>query len=99
MYFLEDRHPKYEYACYIRVKNATPYVLPLHCDDIIGVYNFINDLEKRHSRYNHHFYIDNNFYDNPYPNGDYSYYYRFLRREVNDWETLRENNNLIKLVK
>lgn len=98
MYFLEDKHPKYEYACYIRVKNATPYV-QARGDDMNDVWREIGEIEKRHARYNQHYYIDNDFYDNPYPNGDYSYYYRFLRREVNDWETLRENNNLIKLVK
>ena len=91
MYYLEDKHPKREYGCYIKVGNAIPYISPWRGTEEWDVMEFIKDIEKRHSRTGQHFYIDNDFYNNHYPAGNYVYYYRFLVREINDWEQFQKN--------
>ena len=102
MYYLEDKHPKFEYTCYVQVKNGSPYIGIWKGESIQDVYRDIMQIEKRHNRYRQHFYIDNDFYKNKYQNNDFSYYYRFMYRKINDWQTLslkgkeanKENNIL-----
>ena len=98
MYYLEDQHSEYEYTCYVQVRNAQPYVGIWYGTDMMDVLQKIAEIEKKHSRYKQHFYIDNDFYDNIYHNNDYVYYYRFLKRKVNDRETVSERKNLFKIV-
>lgn len=98
MYYLEDHHSKYEYTFYKRVANSIPYIGTWKGYDMSDVYREIKEIEKKHARYNQHFYIDNDFYNNVYKNGDYVYYYRFMRREVNDWETIQEHKNVISIL-
>ncbi len=95
MYYLEDHHAKYEYTCYIRAANATPYIGVWTGTSMDDVWRKIHEIEKKHGRYNQHFYIDNDFYKNVYQNGDYVYYYRFMKRSVNDWETIKTQENVI----
>lgn len=97
MYYLEDHHSKYEYTFYKQVADAMPYIGIWKGTDMSDVYRQIAEIEKRHKRNHQRFYIDNDFYNNVYKNGDYVYYYRFMRRKVNDWETIRENENVIKI--
>ena len=92
MYFLEDNHPKYEYCVYIKVRGGTPY-LSWQGTTLTDVYRHIKEIEKKHNRYNQHYYIDNDFYINTYHNNDYVYYYRFMKRKVNDWQTLKTKSN------
>lgn len=99
MYYLEDKHPSYEFTCYVQVKSGSPYIGTWRGDNMLDVYRQIKEIEKRHGRRRQHFYIDNDFYNNKYNNNDYVYYYRFMQRKVNDWETVSERKNLIKLVK
>lgn len=66
MYYLEDRHPEFEYGCYIKVGNAIPYISPWRATNKIDVYRFIHDIEKKHARTGQHFFIDNDFYVNHY---------------------------------
>lgn len=98
MYYLEDNHNEYEYSCYVQSKGGIPYIT-WRGQGIEDVYRFIKEIEKKHRRYKQHFYIDNDFYNNEYNNNDYVYYYRFLRRKINDWETVSMHTNLYKLVK
>lgn len=98
MYYLEDKHPEKEYTLYIQVKGAVPYIGVWYATSMDQVYDKISEIEKRHKRYHQRFYIDNDFYVNQYTNSDYAYYYRFMEREVQDWQTLRTKNNIIKIV-
>lgn len=98
MYYLEDKHPTNEYGCYIQNKGAMPYIAGWRGSSIEDVYRYIAEIEKRHNRYRQHFYIDNDFYNNKYNNSDYVYYYRFLIRKINDWDTFHIRKNLFKIV-
>ena len=99
MYYLEDKHPNYEYTCYVHVKNAIPYINVWHATTMAEVYEHIKEIEKRHNRTCTPFYIDNDFYTNHYSLGSQSYYYRFMQRPVSDWEQLNFKNNIIDLHK
>lgn len=92
MYYLEDKHPKFEYCVYVQVKGGQPY-LTWHGDNIGDVQRYIKEIEKRHGRYKQHFFIDNDFYVNEYHKNDYVYYYRFMKRKVNDWQVLKSEAN------
>lgn len=98
MYYLEDQHPRYEYTCYCQVGNAEPYIGIWNGTKIEDVYRHIAEIEKRHQKYHQRFYIDNDFYNNHYTYGDYVYYYKFMKRTVNDWQELTENAERFKLV-
>lgn len=92
MYYLEDRHPQFEYGCYIKVGTAVPYISPWRGDDFQDVIRLIKDIEKRHSRTGQHYYIDNDFYNNEFSKSNYVYYYRFLVRPINDWKQLKHKS-------
>ena len=94
--FLETKHPKFEYTCYVQVKNGCPYIGIWRGESIADVYRDILQIEKRHNRYKQHFYIDNDFYINKYKDNDFVYYYRFMFREVNNWQTLCLKDNADK---
>lgn len=67
MYYLNDKHPEYEYCLYIQVENALPYIMEYK--NIItyeDLFRKIQEIEKKHNRYRQRFYIDNDFYDNKY---------------------------------
>lgn len=85
MYFLNDKHPRYEYALYCRHGTACPFIVRTF-DDIYQVYRHIEELEKRHNRFHQIFYIDNDFYKNHYSINQNGTYYKFLRRPVSDWQ-------------
>lgn len=85
MYYLNDKHSKYEYALYCRVGNACPYIARIF-NSIDEVYRYANEIEKRHNHYRQFFYIDNDFYNNNYNLNSNGTYYKFLRRPVSDWE-------------
>ncbi len=94
MYYLNDKHSKYEYALYCRVGNACPYIARTF-NSIDDVYRFVNDIEKRHNHYRQIFYIDNDFYNNKYNLNCNCTYYKILRRPVSDWVDnweVEENN-------
>lgn len=86
MYYLNDKHPKFEYCVYVRVGNACPYIMPRKFEDMQQVYRFISETEKNNNRYNRIFYIDNSFYKNNYSRNMNGIYYKILRRKINDWE-------------
>ena len=107
------KHPEYEYVLFIQVGSACPYL----SNDLSPyrsmeqVERVIKEIEKKHSRaYNGTYYIDNDFYENPYPLLPNGTYYKFLRRKVNDWESFStkednvihldfRNKNVIKRIK
>ena len=90
MYYLNDKHPKYEYCLYTRVNNAMPYI-ENKFSSIDDVYRYISEIEKRHNHYGQIFYIDNDFYNNSYSISTGGFYYKFLRRPVEDWEEFTKN--------
>ena len=98
MYFLNDKHPKYEYALFTQIKNGLPYITELRYvtkqNDLLRV---IEEIEKKHNRYSQKFYIDNDFYDNYYSLETGGTYYKFLKRKVSDWEVFEELENLENL--
>ena len=85
MYYLNDKHSKYEYAIYCRVGRAIPYIKIIF-NSLDDVYRHIAQIEKKHNRYNQFFYIDNDFYKNIYNISCGGTYYKVLRRPVADWE-------------
>lgn len=85
MYYLNDKHPQYEYCLYVRNCSACPYIARTFTD-IYDVYRFVEEIEKKHNRYNRVFYIDNDFYQNKYSPNVEGIYYKFLKRRINDWE-------------
>lgn len=66
LYFLNDKHSKYQYAIYCRVNGATPYISTI-LETIDDVFRWVEEKEKRHNHYNQLYYIDNDFYKNKYP--------------------------------
>ncbi len=90
MYFLNDKHPKYEYTLYVRVGQAKPYLMRTF-DSIEDVIRHTEALEKRHNHYRQIFYIDNDFYKNRYNENLNGTYYKYLRRPVFDWEEFNES--------
>ena len=101
MSYIAEMHPQFEYALYVRVKNATPYISPFITDDINLVFRQIEDIEKKHNRYNQAFYIDNDFYNNEYSKAENGVYYKFLVRKVNDWHDLKlqQEKKVLKFVR
>lgn len=94
MYFLNDEHPEYEYSLYTRVEDATPYVNIINAKSVNDLARFIAQLEKKHSYGKKRlYYIDNDFYKNPYPLMASTTYYKFMRRKVNDWEEFKTTAN------
>lgn len=102
MYYLNDKHSKYEYAVYCRVGQALPYIQKI-LNSIEDVYRYVNELEKRHNHYRQFFYIDNDFYDNHYSLNNGGTYYKILRRPVSDWDDKWEDsktcNNILYFYK
>jgi hypothetical protein len=86
MYYLNDKHLKYEYDVYIQTNNGKPYILGRRFATIDDVYRYTKEIEKKHNHYNQSFYIDNDFYKNEYDKKTVKVYYKFLRRKINDWE-------------
>lgn len=104
MYYLNDKHPEYEYAIYTQVNNALPYITELKwvikLDDLLKV---AQDIEKKHNHYNQRFYIDNKFYNNKYSLDSGGTYYKILIRNVSDWQDFddfkkRGNSDSIRVI-
>lgn len=91
MYYLNDKHEDYEYTLYVKVGDACPYFAGLRpMKSWREVKDTIKWIEKKHSKsYMGWYYIDNDFYDNPYPLLATSTYYKILRRKVNDWKDFK----------
>ena len=87
MYYLNDKHPKYEYAIYTRVNNACPYISKVFTN-YRQVEEFIKAIENRHNRLHHLFYIEAEQYKNIYPKEIAIFYYKVLKRPVNDWQEI-----------
>jgi len=90
MYYLEDKHPEYEYAIYTRIKSGTPFLNEFpSCFNYFDIMRKIEEIKKRHNRYNQLYYFDNDFIENDYnPNVRVDFYYRVLRRPVSDYKVL-----------
>lgn len=86
MYYLNDKHAKYQYALYKQIGDACPFITELHFDNYDGLMVCIKEIEKKHNHYRQAFYIDNDFYQNQYNERAGGTYYKFLRRPVCDWE-------------
>lgn len=87
MYYLNDKHPKTEYAIYKRVNNATPYIAGVF-DDIKQVNEHLDSVARRHNQFRQSFYIDRVGQDNQYPKELAQFYYKLLERPVNDWQEI-----------
>lgn len=85
MYYLNDKHPSYEYAVYCRVATACPYIKATF-NNKKQLKAFMEDIIKWHNRYHQIYYVDNEGYKNDYNNNLNGTYYKILRRAVNDWE-------------
>lgn len=87
MYYLNDNHPKYEYAIYTRVNNACPYISQVF-SNLKQVNAYFEEIENRHNRYHHLFYIDHENYNNVCSKEVASFYYKVLKRPVSDWQEI-----------
>lgn len=90
MYYLNDKHPKYEFTVYIRCGNGTPYLIPRKFETYSEVCKFLNEKAKWHFRYNQRFYIDDSFFSNEYKKDINGIYYKILKRPVSDWKELKK---------
>lgn len=103
MYYLEDKHPDYLYALYKRVNGATPYLDTFHYGcDYYNVMCYIENMKKKHDRYNQIYYIDNDFINNYYNSQIRpDYYYKLLRCSLSDYKEVTKadlsihTNNII----
>ena len=86
MYYLNDDHPEFQYAIYCIVNKGCPYIAPRLFDNVMDVYNYIEELAKNNNRYHRTFYVDNDFYNNQYNLDTSNIYYKVLKRKVLDWE-------------
>lgn len=87
MYYLNDKHPQYQYAIYCKNGSACPYIKAV-LDNREEVKVYISSIVKWHKRYHHNFYIDNKFYKNEEKLLPTGFYYKVLRRTVNDWDDI-----------
>lgn len=85
MYYLNDKHPRKEYAIYKRVNNATPYISNVFTN-FKEVEEFFGAVERRHNQFHHTYYIDAEGFNNNYPKELAQFYYKLLERPVNDWQ-------------
>lgn len=94
MYFLNDKHPEYEYCLYTQIDNALPFITELrYITTPEDLFRKIQEIEKKHNHYKQRFYIDNDFYDNKYSLNSGGIYYKFLRRNVTDWQEFNNFND------
>ena len=94
MYYMEEKHPKYEYVLFVRQGQACPFLLNDNkpYTDMEQVIKKVHDIEKDHARrVEKNFYIDNDFYNNKQILMSNGVYYKFLRRKVADWEDFKTN--------
>ena len=87
MYYLNDKHPEYEYAIYKRVRKGCPYIAKTFTN-IYDVEEWINAVKKEHDKYHYTYYIDAEKYENQYPLEFAQFYYKILKRQVNDWQEI-----------
>ena len=87
MYYLNDKHPKKEYAIYKRVNNGTPYIAKVF-SNLKEVDEFLSVIIRNHEHYNHIYYIDRVGHKNKYPLELAMFYYKLLERPVNDWQEI-----------
>lgn len=93
MYLLNDKHDEYEYALYICVEGACPYISPDSPFKEHKIKEWIKYIEKKHKNpYNANYYIDNDFYHNEQKIA-HGTYYKFLRRKINDWKPFNTKEN------
>lgn len=85
MYYLNDKHNKYDYAVYCRVSTASPYITATF-KDRKQLDRFFKGIIRWHNRYHQIFYIDSKDYKNEYSKNMNGTYYKILKRKVNDWE-------------
>ena len=96
MYYLEQKHPEYEYTLYVQQASACPYTICV-LNSFEQVLDKIEHIEKQHCYYwNRDFYIDNDFYNNKQERTPTGTYYKFLRRKVNDWEDFTTKDEIGK---
>lgn len=98
MYYLEDKHPVYEYTLYTQIRMGTPFIGIWHGSSMQDIYQEIGEIEHKHNKYRQPFYIDNDFYNNHYTEIQSCYYYKFMYRKVNDWHELTEHKRILKKV-
>lgn len=89
MYYLNDKHPKYEFTIYIRQGTAIPYLINTY-NSYYDAKRFLEEKAKRHQHYNQIFYIDEDFFENEYTNNYQGTYYKILKRPVADWEEIEK---------
>lgn len=88
MYYLNDKHSEYEYIIYCKKAKGTPYLMATVFNNEMQIKSFIIEIGERHQRFNQPYYIDNNFYENIHPLTTDVFYYKILKRKVNNWQTV-----------
>ena len=89
MYFLNDKHPEYEYAIYCQFKTACPYIAVI-LNSIQDVQRYLETRVKRCNQFRQIYYIDNKGFKNDYPKAmcPKGFYFKVLKRRVNDWKVI-----------
>jgi hypothetical protein len=92
-----------EYCIYVRKGNGSPYILKEYNSIYAAkdaLYNMLSFYETRKRIY----FVDNDFFDNPYPEVAASDYYCIKERNITDWVTYKEiktvdKNKMLKFKK
>lgn len=90
MYYLNDKHPKYEYAIYIRHGTGLPFIVERPRSNYWDIVRELQEDAKKHERYHRVYFIDDKFFYNHYDKDMKGTYYKILRRPIADWEELEE---------
>lgn len=89
MYFLNDKHPEYEFAIYCQCKTATPYIAAI-LNSMQDVRRYLETRVKRCNQFGQIYYIDNIGFKNDYSKAmcNKGFYFKILKRKVNDWKII-----------
>jgi hypothetical protein len=88
LYYLNDKHSKYEYVLYIRHGKAEPFLGRIFTS-YYDIKRELEEIARRHDRFNQVYFIDEDFFKNQYSKGEGTYY-KILMREVKDWKTFKK---------
>lgn len=84
-----------EYCIYVKKGRCSPYIISSYTDIYAtkeALYNMLSLYDIRKKLY----FVDNDFFDNKYPEVIASDYYCIKERNVTDWIEYKENNFISK---
>ena len=93
-----------EYSIYQRHGSGKPFIIH-NFDNILSAKQKLFEIISCDDSGGRAYYVDNDFYDNKYPNINNLHYLKIIIRDVSDWQDyseekeIKENNNKIIFIK